>query len=102
MSRVCACPDKEKYCKEACPCCYEEMLEELQKFQGKVRSCRIMTRNLFEFGLGYWYAKLNLGEYERASGDAECEKCRLKFSEHPEIDGYPTFVVACDGRILKL
>lgn len=102
QTRVCTCLDKEKYCKEVCACCYEEMLEDLQKQQDKIRSYRIQGRTLFNLGREYWLIQLDLDNYERGAGDVVCEKCRLKYSEHPEIKGWPTFVVTCDGRIWKL
>lgn len=100
--RVCTCPDKEKYCKEPCACCQEELLQELDKQRMQARGFQIMGRNMVELGREYWMTQLDLGRYERAAGDAICGMCGMKYIEHPEIKGWPTFVVACSGRIWKL
>lgn len=35
----------------------------------------------------------------RACGDAICDGCGLRYSDHPEENG---LVLSCDGRLLKL
>lgn len=38
----------------------------------------------------------------RAGGDALCKVCGLEYLEHPQIPGYPTFHLACTGKVMKL
>lgn len=38
--------------------------------------------------------------FQRASGHAVCELCRLEFNDHPELEN--GLVMLCDGRFVKL
>lgn len=99
---VCTCPDKGKYCKNPCACCMEEMLGEIDRLQLQARRFQVMARRLFRLALSMWKVKIELGEYSRAAGDAKCSTCGLKLFDHPDVEGFPTFVVTCDGRMWKL
>jgi hypothetical protein len=41
-------------------------------------------------------------EFQRVSGDIICEKCQKKIYDHHEIEGYPTFIVDCCGKLVKV
>jgi hypothetical protein len=41
-------------------------------------------------------------EFQRVGGDVICEICQEKIYDHPEIEGYPTFIVDCRGRLVKV
>lgn len=102
MTRVCTCSSKGDYCKEVCACCYEEMREGLERLVLRVRCFQMMARNIFRLGREFWMTKIELGEYERASGDVLCTLCGIKYYDHPDVYGYPAFVVTCNGKIWKL
>jgi len=41
-------------------------------------------------------------EFQRVSGDVICEVCQKKVYDHLEIEGYPTFIIDCQGKIVKV
>lgn len=100
--RACTCPDKERYCKTVCACCYQELVDEQDRLRVRARRFHAMARNLFELGQEHWLEQIELGRYERASHLTLCGKCGIEYIDHPMVQGFPTFVVTCEGRMWKL
>ncbi len=49
-------------------------------------------------------ARVARGDYIRAGGDAVCtiNGCGFALREHPEVRGFPTLHIRCDGQLVKL
>lgn len=89
------------------PCsCLVHWVEALQAEAGKLiferRRFQVMAREMFKkIDQNSWKAAIEEGKYERVGGDAECSICRLTYLEHPELPGFPTFHLVCNGKIVK-
>jgi len=88
------------------PCsCLVHWIEGLQteadKLKLEKRGFQIMTRKVAD-AMATPLKQLVLdGKYERAGGDVECETCRLRYFEHPQIPDFPTFHLICSGSVVK-
>jgi hypothetical protein len=69
--------------------------------RAKVRSYQVLVRNILHASVGM-ADRLEGGQYVRAGGDAVCKTCRLEYRQHPELPGYATIHLTCDGSIVKL
>lgn len=63
------------------------------------RQYRAQARNMAKLIV---IPKDNLYDAMRCDGAVECLDCRLPYRDHPEIEGFPTFHIRCDGKVLKL
>jgi len=88
----------------ACPVCGDPTvkIDHTQKcvdaMKRRLRGYQIMTRNTANH-IGYMIPPERLWNCERVSGDVECKTCFLLYKDHPEVQ--PTFVIGCDGKVLK-
>jgi len=75
----------------------------IAKLRGERRGFRIMVKKMYEMvPREFQTIAISEGKYERAGGDAECQVCKIKLSEHPEVPGFPTFHQICDHSVVKL
>lgn len=79
----------------------EALQEEADKLKLEKRGFQIMSRKIMDALAGPAKAMVWDGKYERAGGDVECESCRLKYFEHPQIPELPTFHLICSGKVVK-
>jgi hypothetical protein len=88
------------------PCsCLVHWIEGLQteadKLKLEKRGFQIMTRKVADAMAAPLKQLVLDGKYERAGGDVECEICRLKYFEHPQVPDLPTFHLICSGSVVK-
>lgn len=79
----------------------EALQAEADNLKLEKRSFQIMSRKMADVAADAAKEMLADGEYERVGGDAECETCRIKFADHPQILGFPTFHLICSGKVVK-
>lgn len=63
---------------------------------------RVFPRYLDGVALEHLIARTDDGDFLRASGDCICPVCGHLYREHPEWKECPTFVLICDGSVMKL
>lgn len=66
------------------------------------RGFQVMARKLATWSSQHWEMLMDDGKYERCGTDAECSECRQTYIEHPQLEGFPTFHITCNGKIVKL
>lgn len=88
-----------------CPACGTSIvkLDHVERCVGnlkmRVRGYQLMVRNTAVHA-GRMIPMERLWDCERVGGDAECKTCLLPYRDHLEVQ--PTFVIGCDGKVLKL
>jgi hypothetical protein len=81
----------------------EALQEEVTALRIERRGYQIMVQKVWLMEPPRIYMDLVvMGLYSRAGGDALCQKCGLKYVEHPQVPDYPTFHVNCNDDVLKL
>jgi len=46
--------------------------------------------------------RMQNGDFIRVDGNVLCKKCQRKIYDHLEIEGCPTFIMDCQGKIVKV
>jgi len=63
---------------------------------------RVFPRYLDGNALDYLEERAKHGNFLRASGDCLCPVCGREYREHPADRECPTFVLLCNGSVMKL
>jgi hypothetical protein len=89
----------------SCTCLVARVIDlqaDVDRLKLERRGFQIMARKLATYSSQHWEWLMDDGKYERCAGDAECSECRHVYLEHPQLEGFPTFHVTCNGKIVKL
>ncbi len=63
---------------------------------------RVFPRHADGEALTYLKARIDEGDYIRASGDAICSKCGHEYRKHPRWEECDGFALICTGLVVKL